>query len=280
MTTWSRLLFIIILQSNLSFAAGQCQQLFDANNLISNYKRMNLEEHRPFWIHTISTSPSRQARVIFIHGAPKTARSFEVTLSDPELSARAELVAYDRPGYGLSRDSNEIFSLDEQARVVAELIRAGEPNIPIILVGHSYGAMIALKVAQMQPTEVKTVITLSGVFNSKETRPLWFRPIAAIKSFKNLVPRLLKQAYYEIVHFEEDLTNVLSEIDRIQAPLHIVNGMNDKTVRYQSVREFQATMESEKSNLHLRPEVGHLMMQDDPVFIRELIKQALDDLAN
>lgn len=100
--------------------------------------------------------------VIMIHGASGNVRDFTFDLTDP-ISQKYRAIAMDRPGFGYSTRSDEAeawrpAAQAAQLRAAAREMGAEKP----ILVGHSWGASVALAWALDAPDEVSGVIAVSG----------------------------------------------------------------------------------------------------------------------
>jgi pimeloyl-ACP methyl ester carboxylesterase len=88
--------------------------------------------------------------IVFLHGASGNARDLHGAFADA-LKGRARLVFPDRPGAGYSeRGGPEMAAPDEQARLIAGLLR--ELGIDrAIIVGHSLGSAVAAAFGVSQP---------------------------------------------------------------------------------------------------------------------------------
>ena len=85
--------------------------------------------------------------VLFIHGSPGNWGGKAHFLNDPEMQKKYGLYAIDRMGYGMSEGGRSFGALSDQALPILEIIRLHKNNRKVILVGHSYGAPVALKAA-------------------------------------------------------------------------------------------------------------------------------------
>ena len=109
------------------------------------------------WLLIMRTSV-RQVHVTFLHGQPGAGSDWSAVIDD--LPASMGVFAADRPGYGLNADGPGDFSAN--ARFVLNELDAAGVN-ETVLVGHSYGGGIALKLAAMVPQRVGAVVLVSSV---------------------------------------------------------------------------------------------------------------------
>ena len=105
------------------------------------------------------TGPGRP--VILIHGASGNLRDWTFALA-PELAKSMRVIAFDRPGFGWSARLPERGW--EPARQAAHLAAAARKLgvEDAILVGHSWGAALAMAWALDHPDQVGGVVTLGG----------------------------------------------------------------------------------------------------------------------
>ena len=84
-------------------------------------------------------------RVILVHGTPGTAASWADYLLAPPPGV--EVLAIDRPGFGLSGPAHALPKLADQAAAVRALLPAD--GRPVVLLGHSLGGPVVARVAAM-----------------------------------------------------------------------------------------------------------------------------------
>ena len=99
--------------------------------------------------------------VIYIHGAKSSVYDFTMSIAD-EVAERYTAVAFDRPGAGFSgRPASDGGSPQAQAAVLRAAAGVLGLERPILL-GHSFGAAVALAWALDAQDEVSAVVTLGG----------------------------------------------------------------------------------------------------------------------
>jgi pimeloyl-ACP methyl ester carboxylesterase len=111
--------------------------------------------------------------VIAIHGSGYTSKYWD-GVHDPSTSllrVGSELgfrvLAVDRPGYGASSDAgSEFLGIDAQGAVLGELVagvHAESPSLPIFLVGHSLGSVLAVRLAAVDAAPYVAGIDVVGL---------------------------------------------------------------------------------------------------------------------
>ena len=94
------------------------------------------------------------------------------------------VIAPSMPGFGGSGDlAGEAFSLSGYAKWIADLLDALEIEEPAVLVGHSFGGGVAIKLAHDMPTRVRSLVLVNSIggsawrsgrtLRSISERPLW-----------------------------------------------------------------------------------------------------------
>jgi len=100
------------------------------------------------------------ARLLFIHGWQADHRVWDGVIA--ELSPKCRCVAVDLPGSGASRDAGGPYTLERFAAGLLEVIEE-HGLAPVVVVGHSMGAKIALQLAIDAPDAVKSLVLIAPV---------------------------------------------------------------------------------------------------------------------
>ena len=100
--------------------------------------------------------------VLMIHGASANAREFTFTLA-PLLQDNFRVLMADRPGHGYSGRPEASETLEVQAAQMAGVLRQLAPEQKAVIVGHSYGGAVALRLALDNPDLVSGVVLLAPV---------------------------------------------------------------------------------------------------------------------
>ncbi|MBA2690082.1 MAG: alpha/beta hydrolase, partial [Burkholderiales bacterium] len=74
------------------------------------------------------------------------------------------VIAFDRPGYGYSeRPRSKLWSPRAQAELLRKALQRLDVERPIVL-GHSWGTLVAIAMALQYPAEVRSLVLLSGYY--------------------------------------------------------------------------------------------------------------------
>lgn len=112
-------------------------------------------------IHVIRSGEAGPV-VLMIHGASANAREFETTLA-PRLSGDFRLLMVDRPGHGYSGRPDASETLEVQAAAMGAVMEQFAPGEPVLVIGHSFGGAVALRVALDYPDRVSGLVLLAPV---------------------------------------------------------------------------------------------------------------------
>jgi uncharacterized protein len=200
--------------------------------------------------------PVRRGTVVYLHGMGDSRRS-SLYIADHFVPAGFDVVAYDSRAHGESGGEACTFGAYEKhdlARVLAKIQAR-----PIILLGSSLGAAVALQAAA-QSREVAAVISLS-VFSDLRTVARDRAPFFASE-------RQLREAF-EIAErdgrFRIDDASPVVAAPHIKAPVLIIHGAKDQETRpYHSRRVYDALRGPKQ--LILVPGAGHNDVVDRKVW--------------
>ncbi len=102
-----------------------------------------------------------------IHGAPGAWYGYSSLVDDTALQRRFEILSIERPGYGHSRKRGQrsVREIDQQAGRIAPALSLNHSDKPVIVMGRSFGAPIALRLATMQPERVGHLVLISSAID-------------------------------------------------------------------------------------------------------------------
>ncbi|GJE53942.1 alpha/beta fold hydrolase [Methylobacterium thuringiense] len=113
-------------------------------------------------VHTIVRGRGRP--VVLLHGNGTMAEDFAICGLIERLATRYRVIAIDRPGFGhTARPRARIWTAVEQAALVHRVLEALKVERPLV-VGHSWGTLVALALAAGGLRELRGLVLLSGYY--------------------------------------------------------------------------------------------------------------------
>jgi pimeloyl-ACP methyl ester carboxylesterase len=147
-------------------------------------------------INVVEAGPREGRVVLLVHGAAANSLEPRSALEAPLVAAGFRVVAMDRPGFGGSPAGRDALFKDGRlaghARAIAALIEAEGHDRPIV-VGHSYGGAIALRLALERPGLAGGYVLLGPATHGDVGPAAWYNhagaaPVAGWMFAHALVP--------------------------------------------------------------------------------------------
>jgi len=233
---WTACLFVLLLVGLLLTV-----ELFDRfvssekgpkrlyNDIPADTVRVN---HTPSGIRYLAIGDTSKAPLLLIHGAPGGLFDWRPLSGRAGIFGRYYLLIPERPGYGGTHPSGAEPSIERQAERLSEVLEAAKR--PAVVMGHSYGAPIAMVLAARHPAAVAAVVGLAGQYDPDNERFFWISHLIRFRIFKLLLPRFVWVANEEKLHHAEALRAIGHYYRRIEAPILLVHGDADFLVPYEN----------------------------------------------
>lgn len=247
--------------------------------------------------------------VVLLHGLASTVEDFELSGVFAEAARHYRVTAFDRPGYGYS--VRGAFTPFGQAQLLHEAFLDLGISRPVI-VGHSFGALVAVAYALAYPRHIRGLVLASGSFYpaarldaallvppaipllgtllrhtvapllGRLAWPLWlqvlFSPLPVPARYKALAWRALEPAQLRTVGLESAMllpvaSGMRRRYSKIRAPAVLVAGADDG---YVSTRAHSLRLHRElRYSTYIEvPGAGHMVHHAAPGMILEAIALA------
>jgi pimeloyl-ACP methyl ester carboxylesterase len=225
--------------------------------------------------------------VVFLHGLIiDNLSSFYYTLAGPVMDAGAEAFLYDLRGHGRSERPPTGYSPDDSVSDLAALLDACGIDHPVYLLGNSYGAVVAARMAMTHPDRVAGIILVEGHYNTVGGSP-WAEDMAntlttgAMRLERDDLPqhafKLRERKFVRFLRTSDALLNGTTivndlacggsiepdDLRRIQCPVLAVYGEASELIGAVDV---------------LRASVGDLTLAIFPGLAHTVLSEATDDL--
>ena len=199
------------------------------------------------------------------------------------LSQKNKVISLDLPGFGSSSIPPTVFSTNDYATFVKKFIEKLDLS-KIVLLGHSFGGKIAIKMASRSQDISKLIIISPSGIDSKpiliKLKIIIFKPIKPLLSWlpKNLrtnLSRIFSSAdYYHASALRETFKKIVDErvendAIKINIPTLIIWGENDKEINIRNSKVLKDLISN--SVLRIIWKVGHSPNIETPEKLSDLL---------
>jgi pimeloyl-ACP methyl ester carboxylesterase len=174
-------------------------------------------------LHYAQTGSDTLPTLLFVHGTPGSWDAFQ-----------AYLISIDRPGFGYS-DFGNAMNLSAQTSIISQWMDAVNNGKPFIIIGHSLGGPLVLKLAAVRPQYTKAVVVLAGSQDPSAEKPEKWRPVLFKTPLNFLVPGALRPSNEELWYLKTDLKEMGPDYEKITCPVYLLHGTKDMLVPYSNV---------------------------------------------
>lgn len=219
-------------------------------------------------IYFAQSTNIRHKLLFLIHGAPGAWFGYKDYLNDSLLLKEFKIVAADRFGYNHS--DNRLVSIDEQAKAFYTLLKK-YPNYEVTVVGRSYGAAIAAKLAMDYPEMVKKLLLISPACAPKLEKYWWFSKPVNMGFIKFFLPSYVNRASEEKFAHQEELANLEKDWSKIHCPVIILQGGKDWIIDTRNGAYLDSVITKAPKQYIYLPENGHLLTAERKDLIKDLL---------
>lgn len=216
-------------------------------------------ENRP--LHYVEiTDDEVKPLVLFIHGSPGDWTAWVRYLNDPELRQRVHLVAVDRPGFGGSGAGKVERSLGQQCETISVLLKKVIPGQRVVVVGHSYGGPVAVRLMMNSENRITDAVLLAGAMDPDQEKTKWYQYPADWPPFTGVLPENLVVANREIRALKSELTTMLPLWEKVTQRVSVIQGGRDDLVSPENA-DFAARKLTHASSVKIIriPEMNHFL---------------------
>jgi len=287
------LFFLISIVTNCSFPTDlhksqeKIDQIFEEKDVNPVYGNCNYKNKTISYTEVVNQNLSnleninqpmrkRLPFVVFIHGSPGSWDNFLYYMHNSDLRAKANIISFDRLGYGKSDPSVPEISLSNHAHSIAECMNEIHPNSKWILVGHSYGGPVASKIAMDFPKNTAVLLLVAASIDPGLEKKEWFNTAAEWKIIQWIIPQELVTSNVEILELKNELESIQPDWEKIQAPTTIVHGEKDTLVPFENVAFARKHLINSKIEYVLNSEWNHFIPWNQKQVLLDAILNHLD----
>ena len=217
------------------------------------------------WVEKSAATNRAALNLVFIHGTPGGAGVWASQFQTP--FTNANLIAYDRPGFGGSKPVCTQPHLQQQVDALMTLLACVTTN-RVLLVGHSYGSPIALLAGLEHPGQIGGVLLIGGDVDPTQEKPFWAQYFFGWRVTSWILPRALRQCNRELLTVRADLTAMQKLFPELSVPVVMLHGDHDPLVPVENAAWLEQQLAAlDKTNLFekiILPGVNHFIPWEHP----------------
>ncbi|PHR72151.1 MAG: hypothetical protein COA67_04905 [Lutibacter sp.] len=234
-------------------------------NITLTHHQFNNHEYRK--IVTFQKLDTTIPTLVFVHGSPGSMLDFKNYFKDTVLTKKANLIAYERVGYGID-NIGDIQTIKNEV----EMLNSITDSLPIsktILVGYSYGGSIALA----SKKKYRKIVLLAPAVYSEVEPMFWFLNIYKWRSTRWLMPKILQGAAKEKIQHQDELRKFQENWNENSSDIYVVHGDKDWIVPLANSEYIQQQFNSTQFELVTLKGAGHGLVWEQFEEVKsELIK--------
>ena len=238
-------LYILFCQSCMTMRMNRKKTtaFFQTTNTEFLDKTIDFDDYK---IHYIETGKPENPTLFFIHGSPGSWDAYKNYLTDTLLLKKYRIIAIDRPGFGYS-NFGQAENLSVQANRIDNFVKKIDNKKPIVLIGHSMGGPVIVKLATLKPKLYSNLVILAGSIDPEAENPEIWRSIIKTKPIRYLIPGALRPANDELWWLKQDLVDMKPNLKNITANVVVIHGTKDQLVPFSNVAFMKRTFINAKS---------------------------------
>ncbi len=217
------------------------------------------------WV-TQPSSGHTKATLIGIHGTPGSWDAWKPLMAEEQIAATFSFHAFDRPGWGtsLSADDRVFPKLADQAAILARAIQSEALQKPVILVAHSWGGPVALKLAIEYPKLVDGMVLIASPADPFVSEPRWYHKVARLKPVQWIIGQDMTRSNAEMLILDKELMILAQQLDSVTQPTAILQGKKDWLVAPENAFYLQRKLTRSAVMLDYDPKGNHFIPFSKP----------------
>jgi len=209
--------------------------------------------------------------LVFVHGSPGSALDFSRYFKDSILNKKANILGYDRIGYGINNAGKVMGSIAFELEILNDVTKDISPQ-KIILIGYSYGGPVVLA----SPKKYKYKVSLASSVSADLEPIFWTLNLYKWRLTRPLVPAVLRAASEEKYAHLSDLPKYNDQWNKSPSPVVNIHGDKDWIVPYENSIILRSKIDENKFTMVTINNGGHELIWSDFKLIRGEILNLLE----
>lgn len=167
--------------------------------------------------------------VFFVHGSPGSSMDFKRYLKDSTLNSLANIISYDRIGYGPERTGEVLHTLQEEVDLLHQLLD-GMDVTKVVIVGYSYGGTVVMA----SDLHYKKKIALAASVRGDLEPMFWAMNLYSWQFTRPLIPKVFRGASIEKFRHVTELGDYAERWGVSKSQVLSIHGKEDFIVPFEN----------------------------------------------
>lgn len=219
--------------------------------------------------------------LLLIHGAPGAWYGSRNMLDDSILQKKFHIIAVDRPGYNKSRFKNKkraVTSIGIQAVAIREALRLNRSRKKGVILGSSFGAPIAARIAMLYPEHFYHAFLLAPAIDPEKEKFWWFHKYINGGPVYWFMPGFLKTATDEKFAHIRELRKLEPLWQQLNVPVTVIQGGMDKIVDPANFEFAKKHLAGKNAAFIYLPDDGHMIRNRQSTLLRKILLNNTDSI--
>lgn len=222
-------------------------------------------------IHLVHSGDKEKQPIVFIHGSPGNWKAWANYLVDPYLKKNSSMIAIDRLGFAGSDMGVHEASLQMQAQLIVGALEQYGVQAPPIIVGHSYGGPVALRMAVDYPQQIHSLILLAPSISPDLETHRWYNKLADLFFIRPFLPRDMHNSNQEILPLRRELSLLKPLLKIVEMKVSIIHGKNDYLVPSGNAEYGRRELSNAIVDVNLIPNRGHFIPWEEYDLVKDTV---------
>ncbi|WP_128544419.1 alpha/beta fold hydrolase [Larkinella soli] len=219
-----------------------------------------------------SIGPDTLPPLLLIHGAPGSWYGYLKVIDDTLIQKQFHILAVDRPGYGKSRKGRKPYtSITRQAQWIAHALNLNHSGRKAVVLGRSYGAPIAARLAMLYPGRIKHLFLVAAPLDPTREKYFWFSKWGKLPPIQLFLPRQLNLATAEKFTHVSELRQMEPLWPKLNVPVTLLHGGRDWLVDPKNLEFAKGVLAGKPAEFIFLPDAGHMITNSHTELVRKLI---------
>ena len=270
---WTLLVLIIV----LSYLVYRFTSPNTDDDIIKNFEGQthqahisyeNFKDHKVRVIHMQKEIDKKLPTIFFVHGSPGSSMDFKRYMKSEALNEAANIISYDRVGYGQFDTGEVLNSLEDELALMHQLLK-GMDLKKVILVGYSYGGTLIMA----SNKDYKKKIALAAAVRGDLEPLFWVINLYKWPLTRPMVPKVFKGATLEKLRHVTELKAYKNKWNISPSQVLSIHGKEDFIVPFENSIFLDSLFNGDKYSLIALEKGNHSLIWSNFKLIEaELLK--------